>query len=225
MGTVATPHGTDARRMGAWAQDLTGISTKTIAASTSTTTAGAGAALALLLANALHEGSARTVVGRLLVAGLLLRVALAIFIGARGGFPDEYGTYHPLAAEAASCWAAGGPSSVADHPVVEGRSLYFNLLSGAYFAAGAWMAVGRALGIAIGLLAAVMAGEAARALGGKRAALIGVGVLALHPRDGARSGGKVKPGRSRASDSSPMHTYLTPAHLLDPCTLTSSIGF
>ena len=45
MGTAATPHGTDARRMGAWAQDLTGISTKTIAASTSTITAGAGAAL------------------------------------------------------------------------------------------------------------------------------------------------------------------------------------
>ena len=45
MGTAATPHGTDAHMMGAWAQDLTGISTKTIAASTSTTTAGAGAAL------------------------------------------------------------------------------------------------------------------------------------------------------------------------------------
>ena len=45
LGTATTPHGSDARRMGAWAQDLTGISTKTIAASTSTTTAGAGAAL------------------------------------------------------------------------------------------------------------------------------------------------------------------------------------
>ena len=45
MGTAATPHGADAGRMGAWAQNRTGISTKTIAASTSTNTAGAGAAL------------------------------------------------------------------------------------------------------------------------------------------------------------------------------------
>src|SRR5690349_5952854 len=141
----------------------------------------AAAGLLLLAADRLHEGPERTWVRRALLAGLLLRLAAAAVIAARGGFPDEYGIYDPLARTAAADWNAGGGSLLGSLPVVEGRRTYFYLLGGAYAVFGDSMAVGRLLGAVLGLGAALLCGEVARGLGGRRAAALGVVVLALHP--------------------------------------------
>ena len=143
--------------------------------------AAAGAAVLLAAASGLHDGEDLVLVRRALLAGLLLRLLFGAVVEARGGFPDETGYYHPLAADTAACWQAGGPSLLAGHPVVEGRAAYFYLLSGAYWLLGPSMMVGRLLGALLGAAAALAAGEAARPLGGARAAAVAVAVLALHP--------------------------------------------
>jgi hypothetical protein len=143
--------------------------------------AAAGLSLLFAAASAMHDGAERGLVLRVLVAGLLLRAILGAFLHLRGGFPDEFGYYHPLAVDAASCWRAGGPSILSTHPVVEHRAAYFYLLSGAYLLLGDSIVVGRVLGVLLGLFAALLAGEVARPMGGRRAAALAVGVLALHP--------------------------------------------
>ena len=141
------------------------------------------ASLSILLAaaSALHEGRERVLVARALLAGLVLRAVLGATIQWRGGFPDEYGYYDPIARDSAACWQAGGPSLLATHPIVESRAAYFYILSTAYFLLDASMVVGRAAGAMLGLLAALLAGEIARPMGGPRAAALAVVVLALHP--------------------------------------------
>jgi hypothetical protein len=141
----------------------------------------AGLAAVLALAGSLHEGREHTIVLRALLVGFALRIVLGLAIEARGGFPDEIGIYHPLAADAAASWRAGGTSLLPGHAIVENRAAYFYLLSGAYGLAGPTMLVGRVLGALVGLAAAVVAGEVARPLGGRRAAALAVAVMALHP--------------------------------------------
>jgi hypothetical protein len=149
----------------------------------------AGAALLLLggmallsaLVRSLHEGVEMRIVAAALGAGLLLRVGAGLLLTATGGFPDERGLYHPLAADAAACWQAGGSSSLAGHPFAANRGAYLYLLSGTYLLAGPSILAGRALGVLLGLLAALLAGEVARPLGGARAASLAVAVAALHP--------------------------------------------
>jgi hypothetical protein len=145
--------------------------------------AAAVAALALVVgaAHALHDGGERRVVVRALLAGAALRLAFAAAISAQGGFPDETGTYHPIAADAASCWRAGGPATMAANLIVQGRAAYFHLLAAVYFLFGPSMAAGRLFGAALGLAAALAAGEVGRALGGRRAAAFACAALALHP--------------------------------------------
>jgi hypothetical protein len=135
----------------------------------------------LAAADRLHEGGERGWVRRALVAGLLLRLAFAGAIGAVGGFPDEGGYYDLLARAAAGDWTAGGSSMLGWHPESAGRWSYFYLLGGAYAAFGPALAVGRLLGVVLGLAAALLCGEAARGLGGRRAAALAVVLLALHP--------------------------------------------
>ncbi len=141
----------------------------------------AGLALLTGAAHALHEGDERTIVVRTLLLGAILRAVFAAFLTSQGGFPDETGTYHPIAADAASCWRAGGPDTMAANLIVQGRAAYFHLLAAVYFAFGSWMIAGRILGGLLGVAAALAAGETARALGGRRAAAFGVAALALHP--------------------------------------------
>ncbi len=144
--------------------------------------AGAAGALALLrLARALHGRARGRAAAGLLLAGLVLRLALAAVVASRGGFPDERGYYHPLAEETAAAWTAGEPSRMLDYPVTSGREVYYGLLAGTYALLGADPWAGRLLGIGLGLLAALVAGELARRLGGPSAAVAGVGLLALHP--------------------------------------------
>jgi hypothetical protein len=139
--------------------------------------------LALLAgaAHALHEGEERRVVVRAFFAGAVLRLAFALAISAQGGFPDETGTYQPIAADAASCWRAGGPSMMASNLIVQGRAAYFHLLAAVYFLFGPSMAAGRLLGCALGLGAALAAGEVGRGIGGRRAAAFACAALALNP--------------------------------------------
>jgi len=141
----------------------------------------AAAGILLVLAGRLHDGPEGTWVRRALLAGLLLRLGAAVALEALGGFPDERGTYDPLARAAAADWAAGNGSLLASHPLTAGRWVYFYLLSGTYAAWGDAPLVGRLLGVVLGLVAALLCGEVARGFGGKRAAAIGVIVLALHP--------------------------------------------
>ncbi len=143
------------------------------------TLAAAGGLLAA--AERLHEGEERTWVRRALVAGLLLRLASAAAIGVLGGFPDEGGFYDLLARAAAGDWTAGGSSTLAWHPDATGRRPFFYLLGGAYAAFGPSLFVGRLLGVVLGLGAALLCGEVARGLGGRRAAALAVVLLALHP--------------------------------------------
>ncbi len=141
------------------------------------------AALAALLsfAGRLHaDGDARSVV-RLLLLGVALRVLVGGAVHLAGGFPDEHGIYHPLAADTAACWARGGPSLLPEHMVVAGRAVYFHLLSAVYLLVGPQLVAGRVLGALIGLTTAVVGGEIARAIGGRRAGLWALGILALHP--------------------------------------------
>lgn len=140
-----------------------------------------GTALLSALLLSLHEGAGRRIAAAALALGLLLRVAAAIFLAARGGLPDETGLYHPLAADAAACWQAGGASTLAEHPFAENRGSYLYLLSGTYLLAGPGLLAGRVLGILLGLLAALLAGELARPVGGARAASLAVVLVALAP--------------------------------------------
>jgi len=139
----------------------------------------AGTALLLRLAARLHEGDDRALVVRVVLLGLGLRVAMAATLAALGGFPDEHGTYDPVAREVARDWSAG--EGLPPVPVAQGRWAYLGLLSGSYLLVGPWMAAGRLLGVLLGLGAALLAGEVARPLGGRRAAALTVAVLALHP--------------------------------------------
>jgi hypothetical protein len=145
--------------------------------------AAAVAVLSILLASArsLHDGDELRIVVRALLAGAALRLAFGLAIAAQGGFPDETGTYHPIAADAASCWRVGGPATMASNVIVQGRAAYFHLLAGTYFLFGPSMAAGRVLGAAMGLAAALAAGEVGRALGGRRAAAIATALVAIHP--------------------------------------------
>lgn len=145
--------------------------------------AAAVAVLSILLAatRALHEGDELRIVVRALLVGAALRLAFGVAIAAQGGFPDETGTYHPIAADAASCWRVGGPATMASNLIVQGRAAYFHLLAGTYFLFGPSMVAGRVLGAAMGLAAALAAGEVGRALGGRRAAAIAAALVALHP--------------------------------------------
>lgn len=144
--------------------------------------AGFAALVPLLRLNAaLHSGSARALAGGALLAGLVLRIVAAAVVSSRGGFPDERGYYHPVAAETAASWALGGSAVFLDYPLTAGREAYYGLLSGVYLLLGSTPATGRLLGIVLGLLAALLAGELARSLAGPRAAAAGVALLALHP--------------------------------------------
>ncbi len=141
----------------------------------------AAAGILLVLAGRLHDGPEGDWVRRALLAGLLLRLGAAVAIESLGGFPDERGTYDPLARAAAADWAAGRDSALSWHPLAAGRWAYFYLLGGTYAALGDAPLVGRLLGAVLGLAAALLCGEVARGLGGRRAAALGVVVLALHP--------------------------------------------
>jgi hypothetical protein len=145
-------------------------------------------ALVMAAARALHDGAERRIVVGALLAGAALRFAFAAAIAAQGGFPDETNTYHPIAADAAACWRAGGPSTMAEHLIVQGRAAYFHLLAGTYFLFGPTMLAGRLVGCALGLAAALAAGEVGRALGGRRAAAFACAALALHPEHAFWSG-------------------------------------
>jgi len=142
--------------------------------------AAAGCGVLLAAARALHAEGDRRLVAAALLAGLLLRAALAAAMDVRGAFPDEE-VYHRLAADSAGCWGSGGPSLLAESPMVRGRAAYFYLLSADYLLAGPFMAAGRVMGGLLGLLAALLAGEVARPLAGPRTAALAVALLALHP--------------------------------------------
>lgn len=141
----------------------------------------AGVALVLAAARTLHEGPERAIVFRAIVAGALLRLVFGFLVGAQGGFPDETGTYHPIAADAAVCWRIGGPATMAENVIVAGRAAYFHLLAWTYTLLGPSMEAGRLLGGLMGLAAALAVGEIGRSLGGRRAAALSVAVFALHP--------------------------------------------
>lgn len=143
--------------------------------------AAAGTALLLAAAAALHEGDEGRIAARALLAGIVLRGILGAAIAAVGGFPDERGYYDLLARDSAACWSAGADSMLPWHPLTENRQAYFGLLSGAYLLGGSDIATGRLLGVLVGAGAALVAGEIARPLGGRRAAALAVALLALHP--------------------------------------------
>jgi hypothetical protein len=130
---------------------------------------------------ALHLPGERAFAGGALLLGLLFRIGAAAVVESRGGFPDERGYYHPVAAETAASWALGGPTLFLELPLTAAREVYYGLLSGTYLLLGADPVSGRAVGILLGLLAALLAGELARPLGGARAAAVAVALLALHP--------------------------------------------
>lgn len=138
--------------------------------------------VALALCAALHADPAdRRVVLRVIVLGALLRLVFGALIAARGGFPDETSTYFPIAADAARSWTFGAPSILSEHLYVLNRPAYFYPLSAAFLLTGPALATGRVLGAFFGLLAAVVGGEVARHVAGRRAAVFAVALLALHP--------------------------------------------
>jgi len=139
-------------------------------------------ALALGWGARLHDAPQdRRAVLRLVLLGAALRLVFAVLIDWRGGFPDETSTYFPLAADAANNWANGAPSLLSEHLYVANRATYFYGLGGVFLLTGPTLMAGRIFGAVIGLFAALAAGEVARGLAGRRAAVIAVGLLALHP--------------------------------------------
>ena len=148
----------------------------------------AGISLLLRIASMLHEGPERDRVFRALLLGLLLRVAIAVALSAAGGFPDERLLYDPIARLGAEGGPAVALAELARHPGIDGRWAYGSLLTATYGSLGSFPAAGRLLGILMGLGAALLAGEVARPLGGRRAAALAVAVLALHPEAALWSG-------------------------------------
>jgi len=158
--------------------------------------AAAGTALLLRAASALHGEPERAWVVRALLVGLLLRVALAAAIAASGSFPDERLQYDPVSRLAAAEGPGGATDSLGRSRLVPGRWAYYALLTGTYGFLGSSPAAGRLLGILLGLGAALLAGEVARPLGGRRAAALAVLALALHPEAALWSGAITRDGLS-----------------------------